>query len=390
MRRSFLVVSALVLLFAGLAPGTAAAQIATSVTLTASVPEIAYGDAVTLSGATDPATAGETVDIRDQAETTLATATTDASGAYSLELALDRSIDVHAVWQTVASEPVHIGVHAVVSAHLGGVRLFDTATVRGTVSPARSGEDVKVTLTLAGDVLATHHPAMAADGAYATTFPVSRTGTYRLRAVFSDSDLLAGAAHAGPISPPLPSLREGSSGVYVALLERRLVALHYRLVGLDRRFDERTADAVLAFRKVQGMQRVFTVDAAVWRALVDPKVPHPRADIRRFHFEVDQTRQVLYTVEDGAITSISHVSTGKPSTPTRDGSFRVYRKVAALTGGGLYYPSYFDGLQALHGYVEVPTYAASHGCVRIPYWNAKWVYRHAPIGTPVVVYGAVG
>jgi lipoprotein-anchoring transpeptidase ErfK/SrfK len=109
-------------------------------------------------------------------------------------------------------------------------------------------------------------------------------------------------------------------------------------------------------------------------------------DVKRFHFEVDQAHQVLYAVEDGEITDILHISTGKPSTPTHDGSFRVYSKIAGLTGGGLYYPSYFDGLRALHGYVEVPTYAASHGCVRIPYWNAKWVYRHAPIGTPVIVY----
>ncbi len=181
-------------------------------------------------------------------------------------------------------------------------------------------------------------------------------------------------------------MMEGASGIFVQLLERRLVQLHYRLTGVDQRFDFRTADAVLAFRKVQGMQRVFSVNAAVWRGLADPRVPQPRVDARAFHFEVDQTRQVLYTVEGGEVTSISHISTGKPSTPTHDGSFRVYRKVAALTAGGLYWPSYFDGLRALHGYVEVPTYAASHGCVRIPYWNAKWVYGHATVGTRVIVY----
>ena len=386
MRRRLAVASALAILLTGLATGTAAARAATSVTLAASVPEIAYGDAVTLSGTTDPATARQVVEIRDETETTLATATSDANGAFSLDLAPDRSIDVHAVWQTVASAPVHIGVHAVVSTSLSDVRLFDTATVRGEVSPARPGEEVEVALTLAGDVLASRHPVIGPDGTYTTTFPIRRTGSYRVLAGFSNADLLEGVARAGPISPRLPSLRQGSSSVYVELLERRLVALDYRLTGVNRRYDERTADAVVAFRKVQGMQRVFAVDAAVWRALVDPRVPHPHADIRRFHFEVDQTHQVLYTVEDGAVTSISHISTGKPSTPTRDGSFRVYRKIAGLTGGGLYYPSYFDGLRALHGYVEVPTYPASHGCVRIPYWNAKWVYRHAPIGTPVIVY----
>jgi lipoprotein-anchoring transpeptidase ErfK/SrfK len=211
-------------------------------------------------------------------------------------------------------------------------------------------------------------------------------GTYRVRATFADDTHLRGKALDGPDATPLPSLHQGSHGRFVRLLERRLVELHYRLEGVDRRYDLRTADAVVAFRKVQGMDRVFTVGPTVWRALADPIVPHARADTQAFHFEVDQTHQVLLTVERGAVTSISHISTGKPSTPTHDGSFRVYRKVATLTGGGLYWPSYFDGLRALHGYVEVPTYPASHGCVRIPYWNAKWVYRHAPIGTRVIVY----
>jgi peptidoglycan hydrolase-like protein with peptidoglycan-binding domain len=390
MRRSFVLVSSLTLLLLGLAPTTAAAQGATSVTLSVSPHNITFGETATLSGTIDPPSADETVEIRDEAGATLAIATTDANGDYSTDLSPDRSMDVHALWQTVASDPVHIAVHAVVTTHLGDVRLFGTAAVRGTISPARPGEQVGVTVTLSGDVLATLHPVVATDGTYATTFPVRDTGAYRVHVVFSDRDLRPGTADAGPISPRLPSLRRGSRNDYVELLERRLRSLRYRLVGVDRRYGESTADAVLAFRKVQGMRRLYTVDARVWRALIDPRKPRPRADMRRFHIEVDQTRQILYTVEDRAITSISHVSTGKPSTPTRNGSFRVYRKVAGLTGGGLYYPSYFDGLRALHGYVEVPTYAASHGCVRIPYWNAKWVYRHAPIGTRVIVYGAVG
>lgn len=383
--RKLLIATAAALLLVSVA---AQATLATSqlVTLAATGKKVTFGESVTLSGATDPATAGETIEIRDASETALATSITDATGAFSLALTPEGSIDVHAVWNTAASEPVHIGVRAVVSARLTGVRLFGTATVRGSVSPARPGSKVAVTLTLGGVAVATRHPEIGAAGGYATSFRIDSPGAYRARASFSDTDLLVGSALDGPAPPPLPSLKEGASGIFVQLLERRLVRLHYRLAGINQRYDFRTADAVVAFRKVQGMQRVLTVNAAVWRALADPRVPQPRAEARRFHFEVDQTHQVLYTVERGEVTNILHISTGKPSTPTHDGSFRVYRKVAALTGGGLYYPSYFDGLRALHGYVEVPTYAASHGCVRIPYWNAKWVYRHAPIGTRVIVY----
>ncbi len=187
-------------------------------------------------------------------------------------------------------------------------------------------------------------------------------------------------------TPPLPSLRSGSNGPFVGLLERRLVELHYRLAGAkDGKFDFRTADAVVAFHKVQRMPRVFSVSAATWRSLADPLLARARHDWRGFHFEVDQTRQVLLTVEDGEVTNVLHVSTGAGGA-TRDGSFRVFRKIAGYSGHRLYYPSYFDGLRALHGWLEVPTYAASHGCVRIPYWNAIWVHGLADYGTRVVIY----
>jgi hypothetical protein len=273
-------------------------------------------------------------------------------------------------------------VVSTVRVRLGAVRLFDTTVVTGSVSPAARGVRVDVSLLHAGDVVVTRHPRTGSAGNFRMRLPVAEPGSYRVRArvpgVGADAD--------GPRSTPLPTLRTGSHGVFVRLLERRLVSLHYRLVGVDQSFDERTADAVMAFRKVQRMLRTTVVDAGVWRRLADPLVPHPRVKASGFHIEVDQTRQVLYTVEGGAVTNIMHVSTGKPSTPTRDGSFFVTRKLAGYSAHLLYYPSYFDGNRAIHGWPDVPSYAASHGCVRVPYWNAQWIFGLATIGTRVVVY----
>ena len=174
--------------------------------------------------------------------------------------------------------------------------------------------------------------------------------------------------------------------MFVELLEQRLVELDYRLAGAkDGQYDARTGDAVVAFHKVHGMERVFVVREATWRRLARPRSPNPRRAWRDFHFEVDQTRQVLYTVEQGEITNILHISTGAGGA-THDGIYRVHRKLAGFSPNHLYYPSYFDGLRALHGWTEVPTYAASHGCVRIPYWNARWVFALASYGTRVVIY----
>ena len=45
----------------------------------------------------------------------------------------------------------------------------------------------------------------------------------------------------------------------------------------------------------------------------------------------------------------------------------------------LYYPSYFLRGFAVHGYVDVPTYPASHGCVRIPIWVVAADLRPDPL-----------
>ena len=48
--------------------------------------------------------------------------------------------------------------------------------------------------------------------------------------------------------------------------------------------------------------------------------------------------------------------------------------------------SYFNGGDAIHGYAEVPPYAASHGCLRVPVPDALTIYDWVALGTPVDVY----
>lgn len=371
----------------GLAAAPARAQAVTeTVTLDATPQTIAFGEVVTLSGSIEPASSGQTIEIRNDADATIATAMTGAAGNYSVTFEPRASVVLHAVWGTATSDPVSVGVRAVVDVSLGAVRLFDRAVVRGTVRPIHTGATVELRLILGGKVVDTQTPPIGPAGGFAASFEIELPGTYRVRARFADDDHVAGTAVSGSRTTPLPSLREGSRGRYVRLLERRLVELHYRLVAVDETFDLRTADAVMAFRKVQRMRRTRVADASVWRALADPVVPRPHAATTAFHIEVDQTRQVLYTVDDGAITDVIHVSTGKPSTPTYDGSFSVTRKIAGYSPHRLYYPSFFDGSRAIHGWPEVPSYPASHGCVRVPYWHARWIYGLADIGTRVLVY----
>jgi hypothetical protein len=357
-----------------------------AVTLEVSATQVTFGESVRLSGRIEPVAAGETVEIRTDADVVVATDTTGSAGGFSVTYAPRANAVLHAVWGTAESEPVSVGVHAVVKVSLGAVRLFDRALATGTVRPLHPGGVVGVSLIRAGRVVARRDATIRANGSFSVRFPIDAPGSYRARARFDDDDHLPGADASGRRTTPLPSLREGSHGVYVRLLERRLVQLNYRLVGVDRSFDHRTADAVMAFRKVQRMTRTGTVDEAVWRALADPIVPRPLLDRRALHVEVDQSRQVLLVVEDREVIHIIHVSTGKPSTPTRNGLFRIRYKVPGYTPKRLYYASFFDGQRAIHGWPDVPPYAASHGCVRVPYWHAKWIFRMTPVGTPVKVY----
>ncbi|HEY7755323.1 MAG TPA: L,D-transpeptidase family protein [Actinomycetota bacterium] len=370
------------------APPLAAAQTeAGTVTLEASADTVAIGESVTLSGSISPAAGGEVVRIVDDEDAQVGTATTDADGGFSIAIEPRATRTYRATWSDAASDEVLVRVRAFVSVRMTAVRLFDRVTVRGTVDPARPGATVLVELRKRGRTELASRVTMGAAGGFVATFRVMEPGTYRARASFGASDLVRDAAVTEADGTPLPALRWGSRGMFVELLERRLVELDYRLVATrDGVYDGRTADAVIAFHKVQGMSRVSSVGPATWRALADPRTPRPRYEWKAFHFEVDQTRQVLYAVEDRRIVAILHVSTGKPSTPTRDGVFRVARKIAGFSPNRLYFPSYFDGNRALHGWTEVPTYAASHGCVRIPYWNALWVYGLADFGVRVAVY----
>jgi L,D-transpeptidase catalytic domain/Putative peptidoglycan binding domain len=365
---------------------SAPASAQTTLTLSADAEKIEFGQGVSLSGTASGAAAGTTIDIRNGAGASIASATTDAAGAFSAQIRPKGSDTYVAVLGDASSEPIRVEVRAVLSVRMGQVRLFDHLVVRGTVGPARPGSQVLVELLKGDRTVERHRATLGAAGGFRERFTIETPGTYRARASFSAPDLLEGDARTGADETPLPQLSSGSTGRFVKLLESRLVDLQYRLVGTkDGRYDFRTADAVVAFHKVQGMTRSYSVSEATWRKLADPIVPHALHDWQGFHFEVDQARQVLYTVEDGGITDVLHVSTGAGGA-THDGLFRVFSKLAGFSSHHLYYPSFFDGERALHGWTEVPPYAASHGCVRIPYWNAKWVYALADYGVRVVIY----
>jgi lipoprotein-anchoring transpeptidase ErfK/SrfK len=357
-----------------------------SVTLKAQPTLVVFGSRITFSGAVSPPAGGQPVVIEDAQDEVLAQAITKQNGTYATSATPRKNAIVHAVWQTAASKPVKIHVQPRLSATRSPIRLFEPVKVSGRVVPALTGTPITVSLWRAGTPVMHEEPTLSRRGTFAADLRVDLPGEYRVVVRFDDADHAPVTWRSKPGSTPVPTLHIGSSGPYVAALENRLSELQYRVANHDGHFDYRDADSVLAFHKVQGMARTTFVDAATWRALASPKTLVVRGAKTGTHWEVSLSKQVLYLVRDGEIRSIIHVSTGKPSTPTLPGWFHVWTKQPGTNDKGMYFSSFFDGSRALHGYPEVPPYAASHGCVRMPFWDALYVYNLAPIGIGVIVH----
>jgi hypothetical protein len=180
--------------------------------------------------------------------------------------------------------------------------------------------------------------------------------------------------------------KPGARGPAVRLLQTELSKLGY-VVGRRGLFDDRTARAVLTFRKVTGMARTTSAGSDVFKALAKGKggfkLRHPE---HGKHVEADLSRQVLALARGGKVERIYPMSSGKPSTPTVIGSFRIYSKSPGFNAKGMFFSNYFIRGFAIHGYAEVPVFAASHGCLRVPIPDAISIYNWLRVGNIVDVY----
>jgi hypothetical protein len=170
------------------------------------------------------------------------------------------------------------------------------------------------------------------------------------------------------------------------MLQRELKALGY-VTGRPGSYDARTSRAVLAFRKVTGMARTSDASTDVLRRLAHGAgrftVRFPQ---QGKHVEADLSLQVLALIRGTTVERIYPISSGKPSTPTILGSYRVYSKTPGTNDKGMVFTSYFHGGYGIHGYADVPTFAASHGCLRAPVPDAVSIFQWISYGDYVDVY----
>ncbi len=262
--------------------------------------------------------------------------------------------------------------------------------VRGVLTPYVAGQQVTVRFFRDGRKIHEQVEQLqpirgGTAGEFRTPFNSRRTGRVAVEAVhLATPEMETVRSERVRVNVMTPTV---SSPTIVRLLQRGLNKLRYA-VSRSGVYDDSTARAVMAWRKVNGQARSYTASEGLVRRVLAGKgafkVKYPR-DGR--HVEADISRQVLALINKGGkVHRVYHTSTGAPATPTVIGRFKTYRKSPGTNAKGMVHSSYFIRGYAIHGYVSVPAYNASHGCLRVPIPNAWSIYNWVRMGTVVRVY----
>jgi N-acetylmuramoyl-L-alanine amidase len=376
---SFLAI-VLVAAVAAIAPASATGAVAAAVpsdSLSLAQPGVTtFGATGAISGTLTPARAGVSIDLVS-ADSVIAQAATAADGSFSFNLRLTNPGPYMARSGSVVSSPVSARIRPILTVSLRGDRLVgQPLRLRARLRPAAAGKLRLIVVRGHKRVLRRFVPT-----GKPFDFALARAAKHTLWVELEPNDGYTQIASKFHVALTAPPLHLGSHGHAVRLLENALIAHHFALLHADSAFGADTLEAVYALQKFSGLSRSGRMSEAAWAALGRSTPPRPR--LHGTYVEVDKTKQVLYVVRDSKVTLIVPVSTGATgNTPV--GLFRVYSRVPG--GAVMYYSSYFTGAFAIHGYVDVPPYPASHGCVRVPMWLATHLYGLIRLGMRVYIH----
>ena len=183
-----------------------------------------------------------------------------------------------------------------------------------------------------------------------------------------------------------PVVSFGSTGRIVELIQSRLAALHFYLpqTGV---YDGGTGLAVDAYHRLLRRGASQLLDPGTLGSLLSGDGAfHIRFPKQGHHAEGNLGLQLLALADGPAVREIFPISSGKPSTPTVLGSWRIYRRTPGYLPDGMYFSSFFTGGYAIHGYSPAPDYPASHGCMRLPIVDAIPAFNWLGMGDWVDTY----
>ena len=278
--------------------------------------------------------------------------------------------------------------HAQLSVQVEGLQdgkrpALQRTTAVGTLSPFVPGDWVRVQFVRGGKVVEGQRVAVREDGTFSLRSPrLGQPGRYGVRVRTA-----AGAEAATErFRLRFPSLGRGDRGFAVRVLHRRLRRQGYPAPRRGR-FTAATGRSVLAFRKVNRMAWTWRASPEVLERLLRDRgafrLRHPRAGR---HVEVDLERQVMTLAARGTARHTFHISSGTPSTPSDPGHFRFGRRVPGYNARRMLDSVHYNRGEAVHGFHSVPRYPASHGCIRVPIPDARFVYDWVRLGMSIYVY----
>ena len=164
-------------------------------------------------------------------------------------------------------------------------------------------------------------------------------------------------------------------------------------------FGEMTKGAIMMFEDQHGMTADGVPGPQVWNALITAAVQGKSNSFGYTFVSVSEgSPETESTWHSGKTVVSGAVNTGIPAAPTAQGVFAVFEHALSVTMSGtnpdgshysdpgVPYVSYFNGGDALHGFLRASYgFAQSLGCVEMPYSEAAAVYPYTPIGTIVDV-----
>jgi hypothetical protein len=275
--------------------------------------------------------------------------------------------------------------------HGGRARIMSKVPVIGTVRPYAPGQAVEVSFFLNGKRIQHRtvrvRKGKGGSGAFRAAIRIEGAGKYAASARHEPTARLDGdSTRRKSWRVSFAALHQGQCGPVVVGFKKAMRKMGY-IANSGRCFGGKTSRGVLAYRKVNDMERSFRAGRGlVKRAFAgrgEYRVRHPGAGR---HLEAPLSKQVLVFANGDKPYAIYPISSGKPSTPTVTGHFTFIRQEPGYNSEGMYYAFYFYGGYAVHGYHSVPDYPASHGCIRTYIADQPEIFNRINFGESLFVF----
>lgn len=230
----------------------------------------------------------------------------------------------------------------------------------------------------------------------------------------------------GAAAVPTPS--EAATSSQIAEAQRILTKFAIPTGPVDGIWGPQTAQGMCTFRQISGLTPsrggLTDTDLAKLRSYNSwysrlGSIPAPARNGRSTYLLANETCQTMVYARGGVYVKVFRISTGKAGYNSPNGNYWLgatypgwscstlfpescYLHSAGANAwyntkgvkyskyGNMYNKRSFSGSYMLHGSGSVPTYPASHGCIRVSVANSDWLYRNVSNASGTVYFSVIG